>query len=200
MAEARNISSADDMYQVLADSGLFSRIERVSGGNDLKCYDSANHLLVSTVGCSEIFFYADATNHIPGNSLGSITHAYLCESGVILTKFYSGTMRCVFVLTRTNTGAACMVFVDVDDESWNAVTWGDVTPLRAKVVPTVQTNQYALMPYVTNAALGIDSYTPDAFYAVAHTGNMLPRSFEMHGRRWFAVDTAVLRDDPAPAG
>ncbi len=194
MAEARNLSTVDDMYRVLSDSHLFDRIERVGTSNDLNCYDSEGHLILKTVGCTEIFFYADGSHCIPGTTLGSITHAYLCSSGVFFTKYYDGTLRQIYVLTRSNTGAAAMVVVEVDAESWNAVTWGDVTPLTAKHVPTLKSNQYALMPFVTNAALGINSHLVDAFYAVLHTGNPLPRSFEMQGARWFAVGNAVLRD------
>ena len=115
---------------------------------------------------------------------------------MILAKYYSNHLNRIFVLTKTNTGNAAMVFLDVGNSEWNAVTWGDVLPLTGKEMIAVQSNQYALLPFVTNAALGIDSYTPDAFYSAVNTGNLLPRSFTIRNERWFAIGNAVLRDNP----
>lgn len=194
--KARNISNADDLYQVLADSQLFSRLERTSSDTVTVCYDSEDHTVVRTSAVQDIMCYADENNYVPVSTAGTITHAYLCSSGVILTKYYSGSLRLIFVLTKTNTGAVTMAVVDASNNCWNAVTWGDVTPLNSKYMTSEHSNQYALMPFVTNAALGVDSYMPDAFYSVVNTGNMLPRSFMMHDERWFAVGNAVLRDNP----
>ena len=196
MAEARVIASASDLYEVLCDSQLFDSIERTASGEVAVCYDAAGHAVMRTTGYMDIAFYADADHAVSDTSLGIISHAYLCGSGVILTKYYTGTIRRIFMLTKTNTGAPSLVHVNVDNSSWIAVTWGDQPQLDFKTMTPVRADQYALMPYVTNAALGINSYTPDAFYAVLHTGNDLPRSFTMHGERWFAVGKAVLRDNP----
>ena len=196
MSEARVIASAADLYQVLCDSQLFDSVEQTASGQVLVCYDAAGHAVMRTTGYQDIAFYADADHAVSDTSLGLISRAYLCGSGVILTKYYTGTVRRIFVLTKTNTGAPSLVHVNVDNSSWIAVTWGDQPTLEYKTMTAVRADQYALMPYVTNAALGINSYTPDAFYAVLHTGNDLPRSFTMHGERWFAVGKAVLRDNP----
>ncbi len=192
--EARNIGSAADIYQTLTDSRLFSRVEL--SGTVTNCYDSEGNLIVKADGNVNLYGYADAEHSIPNNSLGSITHAYLCQKGVILAKYYSNHLNRIFVLTKTNTGNAAMVFLDVGNSEWNAVTWGDVLPLTGKEMIAVQSNQYALLPFVTNAALGVESFTPDAFYSAVNTGNLLPRSFTIRNERWFAIGNAVLRDNP----
>lgn len=194
MAEARNISSAADLYSVLLDSGLYERVELSSAGTVVTCYDKAGNAVLRTTGNTDIAGYTDATHSLPGITLGTITHAYLCESGVMLTKYYDGTLRYVFVLTKTNTGAPALVIHHFFENKWNAITWGDVTPLSDYSMPAKTASQYAMFPFVTHAALGISSFTPDAFYAAVTTGNTQPRSILMQGARWFAVGNAVLRD------
>ena len=197
MAETRTITNTDDLYQVLADSHLFANVERTASDTVAVCYDAAGNAVLRTSGCSDMAFYADASHAVPNVSLGSITHAYLCSSGVILTKYYDNSLRIIFVLTRTNTGEPAMIVLDHANHGWNAVTWGDAAPLSQNTLIPLISEQYALLPYVTHAVYGINSYTPDAFYAAVWDGNPLPRSFEMHGERWFAVGNAVLRDGAA---
>lgn len=194
MAETRIIDSAEALYQVLADSQLFANVERTASGTVTVCYDRAGNAVLRANGVNEIMFYADANHGIPSASLGSVTHAYLCSGGVILTKYYETNMHRIYVLTKTNTGEPAMIVLNVNNQSWNAVAWGDAAPLQDRVLQPLTDHQYALMPYVTHAVFGQNSYTPDAFYAAVWDGNILPRSFEMHGTRWFAVGNAVLRD------
>ena len=156
MAEARNISSADDLYHALQDCGLFARVEQ-TGSGDSVCYDAAGNAVVTTSGYTDIAVYADASHSFPGSALGTITHAYLCESGMMLTKYYDGTLRHVFVLSKTNTGEPALVDYEPRSDRWNAVTWGDVTPFTWKNMPVQSANQYALLPFVTNAPVGISS-------------------------------------------
>ncbi len=195
MAEARTIGSTGDLYRVLLDSNLYARVEQVS--SNVNCYDAAGHLVLKTTGYTDIAAYIDASHSFPATSLGTINQAFLCERGVLLTKYYSGTLRHVYVLSRTNTGEPAFVDLDVTGDDWTALTWGDITPITEKDMPPQTANQYALLPFVTNAAVGVDSYMPDAFYAAVSPGNQLPRGFLMHGTRWFAVGNAVLRDGTA---
>ena len=198
MAETRAITSAEDIYQVLCDSHLFASVTKSGSGNTVTCLDAAGNAVLHTSGVKEITFSIDADHAYPSASLGSINYAYLCSSGVILTKYYDGLLYLIFVLTRSNTGEPVLILIDHRNNNWNAFAWGDVPTTENKAVQPVQANQYALMPYITNAVLGINSYTPDAFYAVVYTGTNRARSFTMHGDRWFAVGKAVLRDNPAP--
>ena len=197
MAETRAINSAADLYDVLQASGLYDRVVMSTSGVVVTCYDAAGHPVLRTESSTDIMGYADADHAIPGTSLGRITHAYLCESGVILEKYYDGVLRVVYALTKTNTGEPALAVLDVVEEVWNAVTWGDEPPLNSKIMPVRKANQYALLPFVTNASYGINSYTPDAFYAAVTPGSQLPRSFVMHGTKWFAVSNIVLRDGTA---
>ena len=197
MAEARNISSANDLYHALDDSGLFARVEQTASGSVTVCYDAAGNAVLRTSGYSDIAVYSDASHSFPGTALGTITQAYLCEGGMILIKYYDSSLRHIFVLSKTNTGEPALVDFEVREDSWCAVTWGDVTPFTWKTMPAVTANQYALLPFVTNAPVGVSSYLPDAFYAAITPGSQLPRSFLMQGTRWFAVGNIVLRDGTA---
>ena len=117
MAETRIIDNAEALFQVLEDCGLFAQVERNAAGTAAVCRDTAGNPVAAAAGCTDLAFYADAEHAFPGASLGTITHAYLCENGVFLTKYYDGLLREIFLLTRTNTGAPALVHLNTADES-----------------------------------------------------------------------------------
>ena len=129
MAEARTIGSTGDLYRVLLDSNLYARVEQVS--SNVNCYDAAAHLVLKTTGYTDIAAYIDASHSFPATSLGTINQAFLCERGVLLTKYYSGTLRHVYVLSRTNIGEPAFVDLDVTGDDWTALTWA-ISPRSRK--------------------------------------------------------------------
>lgn len=137
----------------------------------ITCTDAdGNTLLTFGVG---ITAYKSATASVTMINVNpTFSYAYTCANGAILESTVpsspSSAVNCTLI-TKTNNGKTAIVFsagtaAAVYRSNIKRVAWGDAQPDTVFAFTQITANQTQLVPFCTDAAIDVPSYTPNAYY------------------------------------
>ena len=166
------------LQSFLQSSGLFASVELGTDAVTMKDADGNTLATISdNSGSAQITAYADASNSVAGNysTNGRPQYAYKCTNGIMLQIFNptpgSGNTnwKATILIAKTNNNKIAFIFSkDLKQDFSNlteyyCVAWGDdVISINTFTAKTLE--QTLMCPFCTNATMGEQSYTPNAFW------------------------------------
>lgn len=178
MAITRTVINNDysALQSFLQSSGLFGSVEL--GENTVTMKDGDGNILSvisDNSGSAQITAYADVSNSASGDYSinGHIQYAYKCSNGILLRIFNpnSGNMqwKATILITKTNNNKIAYIFSKVllnttsNLTNYYCVAWGD-DGTSDFTFTAKEAEQTLMCPFCTNANMGEQSYTPNAFW------------------------------------
>lgn len=208
-----NTASYSEILEPLREHlvpGLFSRIDLSEGGSP-NFYDENDNLVFELTMNQIARAYRSATSYIE-RSFRGLTFADItsCKHGAILTAQYQSWGQTLAILfAKTNTGAtAIMIGGDSEKSRPQAATtefqraaWGDAQQTTEQ--KTIFTPSYGfqtqLVPFVTDAAFGATSFTPNAFYMPMYRNSDVQQTaadqFVANGAAYLCFNAWAIKDE-----
>lgn len=141
------------------------------GNNTLTCADGEGNTLLTISAISGVvtaYKSASITVTLTSAIPAPFTYACTCANGAIIESV-SGQNHGCMLITKTNNGATAIVFSagtsgTVCRSGIKSVAWGDGQAENTRAFYTSTEEQTQIVPFLTDAAFGAVSYTPNAFY------------------------------------
>ena len=201
----------DTLRAVLEASGLFASVTKTSPENvDTVTCTNADDETVLTIAYTASNTWT-FTVPISGSDTFSrelttngANYGYRCANGVL---FSFGTSSSGFggkftaLITKNNHDAVSVVLPSGSSSlsirnTVYCLTKTDVSPVSSYSITSTEKSQTVLSPFITNAAEGDTSYTPNAFYMQfgQYAGINLVVKFVMNGKMYLTDGYFVLSD------
>lgn len=162
-------SDMQALTNFLTSTGLFNSV--ILDNSIITCKDISNNVLL-TITATQSFkwavtAYVDSEHyHMHEYESTYVTYGYNCENGAFIVFSQTGNTDISVVLSKTNNNKVAVVMPDSysNRNVLYSVAFGDTYPIRSYTISPSVSEQTMLSPFITNAATGISSYTPNAFY------------------------------------
>ena len=187
-AELSSISELATWLNANACPSIFKTVSYDIGESTLTATDADDHTVVTIKNGSGggLTAYTSQNNSVNlsfssiPNTSGTTISVIGCDNGLILETFVVSSSKRFFpfMFTKTNNGKVAVIFPSsfnsTDNVNYktglNHVAWGDADSFVTTTSFYPESgNQTCLTTWITNAAPGATSYTPNAFYMPAHS-------------------------------
>lgn len=195
----------DALTTFLSGSGMFGSVTHTD--NIITCKDdNSNTVLTIDHSASSVVMTAYASTLVSQSISVSSTkpkYGYTCTNGLMFHMQTSNNYRQHFAITKTNLDKLAVVMTKTSTansteqacRSFYCIANGDVAPISSNEFTPTAKNQTQLVPFTTDSASGVISYTPNAAYlSVAQNYSMGFGTLTINGDEYLTNGYWVIKD------